>query len=228
MEIRGERARETGGRRGSSRSWIVTACVVAVVGAGCVDGVALAGEEHDAGPDAADERTDDVLPDDGGTEIAPPTDTGDGASEVEPPADADGGDDVACTARDAGTTTGWGTCEDLAALVVEAPVVTDDSGDGRVSPGEGADIRVVLRETAGLDFMWYPGVAFSSDDPRVTVGSADWRYGMSACSAEEFHTRLSVPVGIPAGSVVTVTARAAMLPDECPAANSLDIPVTIR
>ena len=206
----------------------MSAYVLALVGTGCVDGVELIGDEDDVRREATDGgATDGAAEDVSPSDAAHETDEG-GAVEDVVPVDGDGVEAGPCTVHDAGTTTGWGTCEDLAALVVEAPMVTDDSGDGRVSPGEGADIAVLLRETAGLDFMWYPGVTFVVDDPRVSVGGEDWRYGMVACSAEEFHARLGVPADVPLGAVVTITARAAMLPDECPDANTLGIPVTIR
>ncbi|MBI5488885.1 MAG: hypothetical protein HY905_16245 [Deltaproteobacteria bacterium] len=194
--------------------------VLALTTTACVGGLHLAGDEDDVPREAEELATEGDATD--------PAD-GDDVADTDPPleAEADDGDGI-CAPLDAGTTSGWGTCEDLQRLELEAPVVSDDGGDGRVSPGEGADIRVVLRETAGLDFMWYPGVTFLADDPRVTVGSDDWRYGMAACSAEEYHARLSVPADMPSGTMVTVTARAAMLPDECPDANILDIPITVR
>ena len=221
----GRRNHPSPGRKApAARAGIPALLACLVLGAGCEEGVSLAGDEDEATSDVPDSAAED--------EAAHPDVGSETSSDVVAPDDAPGESGVVeagtCTVRDAGTTSGWGTCEDLAALAVEAPVVTDDDGDGRLSPGEGADVRVVLRETSGLDFMWYPGVRFTSDDPRVSLGGEDWRYGMFACSAEEFHARLTVAEDVPPGTVVTVTARAAMLPDECPDAAALEIPIAIR
>lgn len=218
----GEQVRETADHalRGGSWSAATIAAVLALATTACAGDLRLAGDEDDVPREAGERATEGDS-----TDSADGDDVGDTAPPLEAGAD-DGG--AVCAPRDAGGTSGWGTCEDLRALVLESPLVSDDGGDGWVSPGEGADIRVMLRETAGLDFMWYPGVTFAVDDPRVTVGSDDWRYGMFACSADEYHARLTVAAEVPSGTVVTVTARAAMLPDECPEANTLEIPIVVR
>jgi len=120
------------------------------------------------------------------------------------------------------------TCEDLSVLAISSPQVIDEDGDGVVSAGEGATIQVSLDEIAGEGFSMYPGVTFESDDPGVVLTGGDWFYAIFACDSYVTAIHAEVASDVPAGTVVNITARAAMLNQECPAAPSVKIPLTIQ
>lgn len=120
------------------------------------------------------------------------------------------------------------TCDDLSGLSVTDAVVTDASGDGKLSPGEKLTIVASLNETAGEDFMWYPGVRFVSASESVTVKENDWYYGIAACQTQPVSATGEISPSAKAGTVVTVTARVGMLNEECPNAPALEIPISIE
>jgi hypothetical protein len=115
------------------------------------------------------------------------------------------------------------TCADLDVLAVEGPTLTDADGDGLVEVGESAVLEVGLRETAAVGFLAYPGVAFTTETPGVTVTSDDWRYAILACQTDRIAASIAVGKDVPPGTKVTVTARAAMLGGPCPDAPSIDV-----
>ncbi|MBK9002075.1 MAG: hypothetical protein IPM35_40640 [Myxococcales bacterium] len=120
------------------------------------------------------------------------------------------------------------TCEDLSVLAVHEPVVADGGGDGDVSPGEAFELKVALSEVAGLGFGWYPGVKFESDHPGVTIQENDWFYGIFACTSYDVGAAGKVDSSVAPGTVVTLTARAAMLNTECPSAPALKVQLTVK
>lgn len=120
------------------------------------------------------------------------------------------------------------TCEDLSVLAVESPVLVDAGGDGAVSPGEAFELKVVLSEVAGLGFGWYPGVRFESDHPGVTIQEHDWFYGIFACNSYDVGATGKVDSSVAPGTVVTLTARAAMMSTECPSAPALKVQLTVN
>lgn len=128
---------------------------------------------------------------------------------------------------------GWSTdtdptCEDLSVLAVQEAVLADQGGDGALSPGEAFSLQVALSEVAGLGFGWYPGVKFESDHPGVSIKENDWYYGIFACTSYDASASGKVDGSVKPGTVVTLTARAAMLNTECPSAPSLTLKVTVE
>ena len=119
------------------------------------------------------------------------------------------------------------TCADLAVLAVSNAVITDAGGDGNVSAGETAVIQVSLAEIAGLGIV-YPGVVFASASAGVTVTSDNWRYSIGPCEIDQMSAELTVASDVPAGTVVMITARAAMLSSECLDAPAIVIPITVH
>ncbi len=120
------------------------------------------------------------------------------------------------------------TCADLAGLAVSHAVVTDAGGDGDVNVGETAVIDVSLAEIAGLGFSFYPGVVFESDHAGVTVTSDDWFYAILPCQIDHVAAQLTVASDVPAGTLVKITARAAMLNDACLDAPAIVIPILVH
>jgi hypothetical protein len=119
-------------------------------------------------------------------------------------------------------------CEHLWVLGVSNPKLIDQSGDGVVSPGESVQIHVDLNEIGGLGFNMYPGVEFTSDHPGVSVSHNDWYYAIFACQTHPTSATAVISSDVPAGTQVTVTARAAMLNEVCPDAHSIKITLTIQ
>jgi hypothetical protein len=119
-------------------------------------------------------------------------------------------------------------CADLDVLAVSDPVIVDQSGDGKLSPGEGASLSVTLNEVAGIGLSWYPGVKFVSDDADVTIKETDWYYAIAACKSYEVLATIQVAPNAKPGSIVRLTAQAAMINVDCPRAPALVIPVMIE
>jgi hypothetical protein len=119
-------------------------------------------------------------------------------------------------------------CSQLDNLVLTVPRLSDDSGNGILSPGEGATIRLSLREINGIGANWYPGVHFStpSDAGVVIDGSIDY-YAALACDSLPIEGRVVLPADIPLRTVVVVRAQITMLNAECPLAFSRDILISV-
>ncbi len=120
------------------------------------------------------------------------------------------------------------SCADLGVLAVDSPTLSDADGDGGVSPGEGFELKVVLREVAGIGFGWYPGVKFESSHAGVTLVESDWFYGIFACQSYHVGAQGKVEPSVKPGTVVTLTARAAMLNTDCPDAPALVLKLTVK
>jgi len=117
------------------------------------------------------------------------------------------------------------TCADLDGIVVSTPVIKD--GLVTVSPGETVHLSVQLREVAGQDFMYYPGVSFTSDHPAVEL-TGDWLYGIAACTSVELTATATFSDTIEPGTVVTISGQVAMLSEPCPGASSTSISVLVE
>jgi hypothetical protein len=74
----------------------------------------------------------------------------------------------------------------------------------------------------------YPGVAFESDHPGVSVKENDWYYAIFACQTHTASATLVVSGDVAPGTQVTLTARVAMINQECPDAYAIEIPLTIQ
>ena len=163
----------------------------------------------------------------------PPPKRGDDASTggvASVTSDDTGGDTRPCVVQQGAS---WGTglqptCADLDVLTVSDPVILDQSGDGKLSPGEDASLRVNLNEVAGVGFLWYPGVKFASDDANVSIKDNDWNYAILACTSLEILATIHVALSAKPGSIVHFTAQAAMISTDCPHAPALVIPVMIE
>ena len=156
----------------------------------------------------------------------PTTSTSTSSATVEPPdpgAGGAGGGPACVPQPDDGGPWTEPTCADLSVLAVEDPSLADEDGDGLVEAGEAAVLEVGLRETAGVGFLAYPGVAFSTSTPGVAVTSDDWRYAILACGVDRIAAKVTVAKDVPPGTAVTITARAAMLAGPCPDAPSMDV-----
>jgi hypothetical protein len=120
------------------------------------------------------------------------------------------------------------TCADLDGMAVSDPKLVDDSGDGKLSPGEGAVLHVKLRETAGKGFFAYPGVAVTADVPGVTTSMPDWFYGILACQVDDTSAQITVASSVAKGTTVHLKAQVAMLGKSCPGAPAIVVPVVIQ
>jgi hypothetical protein len=119
------------------------------------------------------------------------------------------------------------SCEDLAVLTVSDPVVTDEDGDNLVEAGESATLKLNLNEVAGVGFNYYPGVIFETAAPGLTVSSEDWYYAIFACQTHPVTAHIELDSDIPPGTVAVITARVAMINQDCPDAYAIDIPIKV-
>ncbi len=76
--------------------------------------------------------------------------------------------------------------------------------------------------------MYYPGVNFETAAAGVTVSSGDWFYGIAACQSNPVTASIVVGGNVAPGTVVTITARVAMLNHECPDAYAIEVPITVH
>ncbi|MEZ4222113.1 MAG: hypothetical protein R3B13_14355 [Polyangiaceae bacterium] len=128
---------------------------------------------------------------------------------------------------------GWGhtvepTCAELDVMAVSSTQLSDDSGDGSVAPGESFHWDVVLAEVAGEGFGLYPGVKFESDNPAVTIAEDTWFYGIFACDSYATGGSGKVGANVAPGTVVKLTARVAMLNQDCSAAPSTSLEFVVK
>ena len=140
-----------------------------------------------------------------------------------------GGGSVACMPQPEGTG-GFHepTCADLAVLAVSHPVLDDADGDGQLEVGETGSLQVNLDEIAGSGFNYYPGVIFETAAAGVTVSSDNWFYGIFACQSNPVIASIAVGSDVTPGTVVTITARVAMLNHDCPDAYAVEVPITVH
>lgn len=120
------------------------------------------------------------------------------------------------------------TCADLAVLAVSHPVLTDADGDGQVEVGETAVLQINLDEIAGVGFNFYPGVNFTTTTAGVTVNHNDWLYAILACQNVPVSAQIAIGSDVAPGTVVTITARVAMLNNDCPDTYAVEIPITVH
>jgi hypothetical protein len=71
-------------------------------------------------------------------------------------------------------------------------------------------------------------VAFSSDHPGVSVKEDTWYYAIFACQTHPTFATGVVASDVAPGTVVTITARVAMLGNVCAEANAIEIPISIQ
>lgn len=119
-------------------------------------------------------------------------------------------------------------CETLTSLIVANPALTDDSGDGSVSPGETATLAVDLVETSGYGMFSYPLIHFTTDNPAVTASNEAMLYGIGGCGVFTLNTLITVSASIPKGTKINVYAQVGALNLDCPDAFTLTVPVQIQ
>ncbi len=140
-----------------------------------------------------------------------------------------GGTTNVCTPKDDGTVSSEATCKDLDRLVLVNPSITGDTdGDGLLEMGETASLTVVMKDTSGLGFNWYPGVNFESADAAVGVEADTWYYAILACMELPATATIKVAPDVLPGTVVNIRAQISMLNHECPEAFTLEIPVKVQ
>lgn len=120
------------------------------------------------------------------------------------------------------------TCADLDGLTVSNGRVSDDGGDGRVSPGETVTVQFDLNETSGHDFMFYPGVHVESPSAGVDISGNDWLYGIFACSSVPLSASATMDPGLPRGTQVRITGRVGMLNRDCPDTDQAELIITLE
>lgn len=166
-----------------------------------------------------------------GTEpISPSSAASTGASTSASTGGTGGESPGVCVPKDPPTDFEQPTCADLSGLTVatETPAFVDDSGDGVVSPGEGATLSIALVETAGTGFSYYPGVVLESSNPDVKVSDGNWFYAIGACQVETMPTHIDVGANVAPGTVVQITARVGMISGPCPDTHAVTIPIVIQ
>ena len=89
-------------------------------------------------------------------------------------------------------------------------------------------LQVNLDEIAGLDFYYYPGVIFETAAPGITVSTDAWFYGIGACQSSPLIASIVVGDDVAPGTVVTITARVAMLKQDCPDTYAIEVPITVH
>jgi hypothetical protein len=120
------------------------------------------------------------------------------------------------------------SCNDLDRLAVRDPVLT--SPNGRVMPGDTVVLSVTLADMSGLGNFDYPGVLFQSSDADVTFvddGRDSFLYALPSCQTTVAAAKLQIGSSIAPGTVVHVTALAAVLNRDCPNAPHLVIPIPL-
>ena len=121
------------------------------------------------------------------------------------------------------------TCQDLDRLVLANPSISDDTdGDGLIEPGETASVTVVMQDTSGLGFNWYPGVEFATKNPMVGVQADTWYYAILPCGEMPATATIKVAPDTAPGTIVTIRAQIAMLNQKCPDAFTIEIPVKVQ
>lgn len=60
------------------------------------------------------------------------------------------------------------------------------------------------------------------------MAANDWFYAILPCQTDLVSAQITVASDVAPGTVVTITARAAMLDHECPDAPSIVIPITVH
>jgi hypothetical protein len=113
-------------------------------------------------------------------------------------------------------------------VLVNPSISNDTDGDGLVEPGETVSVTVMMKDTSGLGFNWYPGVEFASKNPSVGVEADTWYYAILPCTEQPATATMKVAPDVLPGTIVTIRAQIAMLNQKCPEAFTLEIPVKVQ
>jgi hypothetical protein len=119
------------------------------------------------------------------------------------------------------------TCQALSLVAISMPVVHDAGGDGTWSPGESADVTVVLTNTSPQDNLDYPGVSISSDHPEVTSSGRNFFFGLLGNQSAEIPVGFLAGAAVPSGTVVHFVATVTNVSHECAGMDSIAFEATI-
>jgi hypothetical protein len=116
-------------------------------------------------------------------------------------------------------------------LVVSDVSLEDADGDWTWEAGEAATIKARLVNVRSRDFLWYPGITVTTDDPRVEVGQG-WLYAIFGRTSHEIEMTVSAS-GLKAGDVVTFTLQSDALGCDsgfgpCPLADTTTLTVQVE
>jgi hypothetical protein len=120
------------------------------------------------------------------------------------------------------------TCQALSLVEVSMPVVHDAGGDGTWSPGEGAEVTVVLTNTSPQDNLDYPGVAITADHPDVTSSGRNFFFGLLGNESAELPVGFLAGASVPPGTVVHFVATVAHVSEDCAGMDSIAFETTIE
>lgn len=132
-----------------------------------------------------------------------------------------------CVPADGGNAPLQPTCADLARLAVGQPALADASGDGKLAFQEKGTLKVVLSDTSGRGFNWYPGVRFSSAAISIDSNGLDQFYAVLPCGSMEASAGVSLLTPYPKGTVLKVQAQVSALDLDCPEAPAIEVPVEV-
>jgi hypothetical protein len=120
------------------------------------------------------------------------------------------------------------TCQALSLVEVSMAVVHDAGGDGTWSPGESAEVTVVLTNTSPQDNLDYPGVTITADHPEVTSSGSNFFFGLLANESAELPVGFLAGASVPPGTVVHFVATVAHVSDDCAGMDSIAFEATIE
>jgi hypothetical protein len=212
------------------------------------DGANAAEKDHGTQPNPPDDKgatsqdTDQSAEDTGGAakdEGKPETDKG--ASPTDGGTAHDGGVEPAdTTAQPTDEGSPADTGEEPAdggpqySIYLHDPVINDGSGDGRWSPGEEAQITVIMTNRGPDPHSWYPSARLSTTHEQVEVTEHELQlYAILPEQDVEMHFSVRAEAGIAVGTEVPFTAKVHSLgcdndPNDCPPPAPLDFSFTIE
>jgi len=98
--------------------------------------------------------------------------------------------------------------------------VVDDDQDGAWSPGEAAEVQVVITNTGSEGFFHYPGVLLAVDNESVSIEADDWYlYGLEAGQSQTATFQVTAASTLDLETEIGFTASVHVLNcegDECP------------
>lgn len=125
-----------------------------------------------------------------------------------------------------------GSCRMSQQLVLSAPYIREEDGDGKVEPGETIVVGAVLSNPGPLDHMIYPGIQVVADHPGFTPNVSSWNgfYAMFVGQSAEVGVELAVPVDAAVGTTVYfwIGASAINVDEPCCGLASLQIAAVVE
>ena len=118
-------------------------------------------------------------------------------------------------------------CGELSIFTLSNPVVTDQSGDGKVSPGENASITMMLNNISDQDYGKYPRVDLTSDNPNVVPNGTQF-YAAFAHGSYQADCAASFGSNIALGTTVHFTAQVQAMDLACASTHKIEFDVTVE